>query len=1280
MKTTTIHSRILYITLWLGCFTIQQAVAQRTLFYNPSAKGWQEQQPSPDDRLYHTIFLIGDAGDAQQNPLEPNLVNLGQQLEATGNKSSLVFLGDNLYPKGLPLSHEKDREAMEQRLLTQLELAQKSKGRVVFVPGNHDWAQGRSYGLERILEQEKFVKNYLQDSLSYLPGGGCPGPVEIPVGDDLVLVVIDTQWWLHPHKKPGEGPDENSDELSDCEYQTDEEFLIALDDIIKQNEHKKIVVLAHHPLASVGTHGGHAPAIQHVFPLTDAKKNLWVPLPGLGSVYVFYRTVMGNIQDTPHPRYKLLRKALQKIFATHPNIIYASGHDHSLQYLQLENVHQVISGAGGKTDYVAKNKKAMFGALEKGFARLDFYQSGDVWLSFYIARGEGGTLAYQKKLFTQKVDLTQLEQKRESIDYTGQTTSAQATEGLASNAFKRFWLGDNYRKEWRQEIRDVPVFDLGKEKGGLEILKKGGGMQTRSLRLRANDGKEYVLRSVEKFPEKAVPVELRGTIAAKVVEEQISGAHPYAALVVPPLAKAAGVYHTNPELVYLPDDPRLGKYRADFGGALYLFEERPDEDWREAAFFGNSKDIKSTAKVLEKTGEDNDDLVDQKLVLRSRIFDMWIGDWDRHEDQWRWAEQKHPKKGYKYYEPIPRDRDQVFFNAEGLLMDVGTRKWGIRKFQGFKKEIRDPAGLFFNSRYFDRSFLTEPDLEDWLEETERLQSLMTDSLIEGAIRQFPKEVYPYHGPQIVEKLKSRRDHLKGYSEILYKALAKNVDITGSDKHELFKVERLNDRETRVRVWKIKKEDAEKKHKMYDRIFKTGETKEIRLYGLGGHDRFVLSGNTKKGLKVRIIAGEGPDSIVDSSSVAGLRKKTIVYDTPSTSELVKSKETKDLRSTDPNVNEYNRKAFKFDYLGPTAFFGYNPDDGLFVGGGVLLKTHGFRKAPYKQKHELKGNIAPKTSSFSFVYQGEFIEVIKKWDFLLKAEVMYPSFVDYFYGLGNETLNERDMKGKRYYTVRYNQIQLFPRLRKRMLNDQFEWILGGYYRSIELRDEQTEFPNRYIYNEHRVQIGEGAIERILGDEKHYMGFYTQLLFDNRNSEFMPTRGVTASFLAGRVLETNGSSEMKDVKYNYFTGSFSLYLSLGDRFKTTLASRVGGGINEGNYQQLYQGNRLGGSSTLRGYRRMRFAGDKSFYWNNELRFKIFNLRSLLLNAEVGLNGIYDQGRVWVENDPSTPDGKSDKWHRGYGGGVWMAPFNAAVIAVDFTHSEEEDLIANLRLGFMF
>jgi len=45
--------------------------------------------------------------------------------------------------------------------------------------------------------------------------------------------------------------------------------------------------------------------------------------------------------------------------------------------------------------------------------------------------------------------------------------------------------------------------------------------------------------------------------------------------------------------------------------------------------------------------ESNRHTVDQYQYLKSRLFDMLISDWDRHEDNWRWGVVKSKKGGKK---------------------------------------------------------------------------------------------------------------------------------------------------------------------------------------------------------------------------------------------------------------------------------------------------------------------------------------------------------------------------------------------------------------------------------------------------------------------------------------------------------------------------------------------------------------------------------------------------------------------------------------------------------
>ncbi len=574
----------------------------------------------------------------------------------------------------------------------------------------------------------------------------------------------------------------------------------------------------------------------------------------------------------------------------------------------------------------------------------------------------------------------------------------KASEQYRAGRLKQKLLGKNYREAWSQEI-EVPVFDIGKQQGGLKIVQKGGGQQTLSLRLQDSLGHEYVLRSVEKYPEAATPEMLRKTFAQDLVQDQISAAHPYAAIVIPPLADAAGLYHTNPKLVYIPDDPRLFEHRKNFAHSLALFEERPSNDWSEASYFGKSKRIINTTRVLENLADDNDYQVDEAFVLRNRLFDMIIGDWDRHDDQWRWATIKN-KKG-DIFRPIPRDRDQAFFLNEGILPKFWSHKWALPKFEGFHDDMNWPSGFSFNARFFDRSFLTALSREEWIAEARDLQARLTDQAIEVAVHQWPPGIFLINGERVIEKLKSRRDKLVEFANDHYSFLAREVDVVGSNKAELFNVNRLANGDVHVIKHKITQK-VEVGKKLFDRKFKKAETKEIRLYGLDGNGTFHISGDVRNSILVRIIGGKGYDKVSDSSRVGGIAKKTIFYDKKVGGTFQSSGEVKNQLSGDAGVNEYNRKSFEYNRLAPVIFGNYNPDDGTFLGAGLLYQTHGFRKKPFKNRHLFLASMAPSTQSFNFRYQGKFTDLVGKWTLGLEGDLKSPNYVNNFFGMGNESL--------------------------------------------------------------------------------------------------------------------------------------------------------------------------------------------------------------------------------------------------------------------------------------
>ena len=1202
----------------------------------------------------HTIYLIGDAGEPFDDG-NPVIKQVKSHLDQDQNPNSVIYLGDNIYPNGLPELDDSDRDRAEQIMVGQLEILKGYSGNVYVIPGNHDWDKSRKDGYQQIRRQEKFVQSYLatilKDSINaFLPDNGCPGPLEIPISEDITLIILDTQWVLHPWDKP------RTDD--GCEAGTYQDVFDQLEEMVKRNDHKKVVVAGHHPIYSYGMHGGTSNTKQHLFPLTDINESLYIPLPIIGSVYPLFRKYLGNIQDIAHPKYKALRHAMEEIFQQHPNLVYVAGHEHSLQYIAKDSTHYVVSGAGSKSTFVKKKQYSQFAYEQLGFGKLIFHADGKSVLEFWSPEVRDKPV-YQQLLY--EMPYEPLPSADEfNVDFSDSTVFVNASDQYETE--NPGLLGENYRKAWKTKV-EVPVFDIAREKGGLEIVKRGGGQQTRSLRLEAKNEKQYVLRSVEKYAEKAIPEELLSTVGEDLVQDQISASHPYAAYVIPPLAEAAEIYHTNPKLVYIPDDPRFGKYRVDFANSMALFEERPDDDWEDADYFGNSKKIMGTPDVLEELYDDNDNRIDQQWVLKSRLFDMFIGDWDRHDDQWRWASFK--ESGGRIFRPIPRDRDQAFFVNQGFIMNKVKRKWAMPKFQGFDYKFSYVPGFNFNARYFDRDFLNEPSLQDWINTADSLQQRLTDEVIENAIRQWPKPIYEIDGEEVIAKLKSQRSHLKDYAMEQYLFLSKAVNVRGSDKKEFFLVERLDDERTRVRMYKRTNEDNTDEV-MYDRTFLKNETKEIRLYGLGHDDFFEIKGESGKGILVRIIGGPGEDTIRDQSKVSGLRKHTKVYDTKKGNLLELGSEAKDLTSNRANVNNYNRKEFNYDRLIPLIIASINRDDGLFLGGGVIYENHGFRKSPVKSRHMVTAQGAFATGAFHVKYDGRFTDALGLWDLKLGIDVSAPNSVTNFFGFGNETIfnqsADEDFQVDRpidYYRLRFKYFNQSGMLVKKF-GASTSFGIGHHFQTAKVEDHY-DGDDRFILDPENIDDPD------FFSWKAFEGAVFQFHYDSRDNPRLTTRGI--NWLTEFRAYAGLNDRSKDVAM--INSEISFFFSLRLPSKLTVATRFGGGHNFGS-SEFYQAQVLGGLSNLRGYRKTRFAGDSKFYNNTELRLKLGTFRNRIIPISMGIYGFNDVGRVWYSGE------ESNKWHHGIGGGIWLAPLNISVISLDLARSQEEVLF-NFRLGFL-
>ncbi len=843
-----------------------------------------------------------------------------------------------------------------------------------------------------------------------------------------------------------------------------------------------------------------------------------------------------------------------------------------------------------------------------------------------------------------------------SVNGKAQTDSATSVGStfFKIKGSKNFWMGANYRKEWTTPIK-AAVLNLSTENGGLTPVRLGGGKQTKSLRMEDPSGRQYTLRSIQKFiTAKTLPPELQSEAAEDLVADGVSASYPYATISIPPLADAAGVPYGRVKLVYIPDDARLGEFRKDFANMLALFEERLPESVSKGY---------NTDEVVDKLKEDNDDNVDQHALLRARILDMFVMDFDRHEDQWQWGAVDKDKG--KTYFPIPRDRDQAFFINQGVIPGMIKWPWLVPQIEGFKPKANNINRFNFAARNLDRFFLNELNEQDWKNEVDAFLPKMTDELIEKSLNQQPSEIRTISADKLIGILKARRQYLTAEVMQYYRFLAEIVNITGSDKKELFDITKNDDGSVLLQVYKITKE-GEQSIKMYERKFDATDTKELRIYAFGGDDRFVIKGKNDK-IQIRMIGGEGEDNF--ESTTGG---KAIVYDNEDEHNKLSGR-LKNRMEDDTLVNSYQRIYYKYNQTIPFLSVNYNQDDGLFLGFSLKFINHGFRKTPYKSMHEFMVSHALATNAFNFRYSSEYIGVLgKSIDVLTDIDIKAPNNTTNFFGYGNESEYYKKSPGKyKYYRARYNLGNLSMLLRKRF-SDKVMFSIGPTYQFYSM--DSADNKSRNIIKPAFIA---GQLDpNTLYAKQSYFGFKAALDVDTRDNIVVPMKGIYWHTAFNWLTGMNENS----YEVRQLNSDFTFYLSIIPK-TLILANRIGGGHNfgyNGSYPLLmpfefYQAQYLGSEDNLRGYRKYRFAGRSKVYNNTELRLRLANFRTYIFPGILGILAFYDTGRVWDLNNTST------KWLSGYGAGFWISPLKKLVFSISFTASKE-DKLPLIGLGWKF
>ncbi|WP_449399075.1 hypothetical protein [Chryseobacterium wanjuense] len=610
----------------------------------------------------------------------------------------MLFLGNNFSPSGF----DKTDTAAVKRFDGQLSLFKNFKGNVLFIPGSTEWKKG-SNGIK---QEQDYINTSLGSNTHFLPKNGCPVK-KISVDNTIDLLLLDSEWAIMDWNK---FPNINDQ----CDIKNKTAFYTEIENQIVKSQNKTVLVAVCHPPESYG------------------KYNNFLSF-GL------------NPQEINNKHYKEFSDRLFTIAQRFKNVIFVAGHETNLQYINDRDIPIIISGSAITGRNVKSGSNSKFSSNDEGFAKITSYTDGSLELAFYSSANKFSSPIFQQEIVA-------ADSPPETKEYNEQNTPEyvhrsiyESDELKHSKLYTSLW-GHHYRKDYITPVK-VKTALLDTLYGGLEVLRKGGGHQTNSLRLKDRNGKEYAMRNVKKsslrfiqyfiFKTQYLDPNLDDTYFVRLLQDYWTTANPYAPLTIADLSEAISIYHANPELYFIPKQKALGMYNDGYGDKIYYIEEQISDGLGSVASFGYHDKIIGSPDLIEKLDRKDKISINESLYIRTRLFDNVLGDFDRHSDQWRWAEDS-LKDGTIMYSPIPRDRDQAYSDFDepilSLLRTLAPPLRFMQRYDGHYKNIR-----WFNDAGddLDRMVLRNDTEEDWLREAKYIREHLTADIVEKAFSKIP---------------------------------------------------------------------------------------------------------------------------------------------------------------------------------------------------------------------------------------------------------------------------------------------------------------------------------------------------------------------------------------------------------------------------------------------------------------------------------------------------------------------------------------------------------------
>jgi|GEM_PF-4439309 len=673
----------------------------------------------------------------------------------------------------------------------------------------------------------------------------------------------------------------------------------------------------------------------------------------------------------------------------------------------------------------------------------------------------------------------------------------------------------------------------------------------------------------------------------------------------------------------------LGKYNESFAGVIGTLEEKPTKKNKNREGFAQADKIVSTHEVYRKLLKSTKHQIDRQAYARCVMFDIWIADWDRHHDNWKWA--MHEQGDLHIYTPIPRDRDHAFAVFEGVIGNVSDV--AAPNVAELRPEIVDVKGMTFQGKsmlYFLGSNITR---SEWNDAARYIGTQFNNDNIEAAWNYIPEEIRHLSKDKIVSNLISRKADLVSASNEVYQLMNEKATFYGSNKHDILRIDLITADSLLVTL--SDKDGTPKATNSYG--FKT--TKQLEIYTLDGKDEIQIFGAHQPKIDLIIVPGTDKDEV----TIEG-QQSIKIYDTQRYDNM-KSHHTE--TPIYPNIY-----GFQYDALLPFAMYQFDGDYGAGLEFKLTKFRQKFNKEPFGSRTIIAAKYFPRGQAIRLGFRTLYTDVYQKLDASIKIRAAHND-TRYDRYLGADVILPDDYQDNYYrtkdYYVQNDNIDIYAGL-----------VSDVYGQSLVSFGLGTQYL--------RVQDGTGFAASSLLDGGDIWQTYAQAKFDLdfTDAKSYPTKGIRYKLTTrvGYNLDANQGV------YNNSDIDVTWYNSWRDLSRTILVIKIGASTTIGNSSYIDYPI-LGNGNDVRGFSNNLIRSSTIGFVNTEIRKEIHRSENRYLPFLLGVTAFYDRG-VSFSSDTNDVSG--------YGGGLYMTFLNNAytVFINNGWNTLNDNTIIHYGIGF--